>query len=71
MPCTLCGLPLPKPPVSDAGHDFCCIGCREVYRAFGEDALIAEKVSPRNTAKRFRKRKAGAFFDEFIAGAMK
>ena len=50
MPCKLCGLPLPKPPVSDAGHDFCCIGCREVYRAFGEDALIAEKVSPRSTA---------------------
>ena len=51
MPCTLCGLPLPKPPVSDAGHDFCCIGCREVYRAFGEDALVAAKVSPRETAR--------------------
>ncbi|PKO72530.1 MAG: heavy metal translocating P-type ATPase [Betaproteobacteria bacterium HGW-Betaproteobacteria-14] len=50
MPCTLCGLPLPKPPVSDAGHDFCCIGCREVYRAFGEDALAQAKVSPRDTA---------------------
>lgn len=50
MPCKLCGLPLPKPPVSDAGHDFCCIGCREVYRAFGEDALAnhAAKVSPRD-----------------------
>jgi copper chaperone CopZ len=43
-PAQLCGLPLPKPPVSDAGHDFCCIGCREVFRAFGEDALAA-KVS--------------------------
>ena len=50
MPCKLCGLPLPKPPVSDAGHDFCCIGCREVYRTFGENVFAAPKVSPRDTA---------------------
>lgn len=49
MPCKLCGLPLPKPPVSDGGHDFCCIGCREVYRVFGEDVLAARKVSLRET----------------------
>ena len=86
MPCTLCGLPLPKPPVSDAGHDFCCIGCREVYRAFGEDALIPAKVSttetragtsPRDTAPPPGSREAFLWIDgmhcascEFLIGKL-
>ncbi len=77
MPCKLCGLPLPKPPVSDAGHDFCCIGCREVYRAFGEDALIPAKVSPRSTATPADGREAFLWIDgmhcascEFLIGKL-
>ena len=86
MPCTLCGLPLPKPPVADAGHDFCCIGCREVYRAFGEDALVAAKVSttetragtsPRDTAPPPGSREAFLWIDgmhcascEFLIGRL-
>ena len=77
MPCTLCGLPLPKPPVSDAGHDFCCIGCREVYRAFGEDALVPAKVSPRETAPPPGSREAFLWIDgmhcascEFLIGKL-
>ncbi|MBZ0142483.1 MAG: cation transporter, partial [Rhodocyclaceae bacterium] len=77
MPCKLCGLPLPKPPVSDAGHDFCCIGCREVYRAFGEDALVPAKVSPRDTAPPPGSREAFLWIDgmhcascEFLIGKL-
>ncbi|TRZ58178.1 MAG: cation-translocating P-type ATPase [Rhodocyclaceae bacterium] len=40
MHCKLCGLPNPRSPLRDAGHEFCCYGCREVYRCFG-DAVIA------------------------------
>lgn len=50
IPCKLCGLPAPDPPIEDAGHAFCCFGCREVYRTFGEDVFAAEKVSPRDAA---------------------
>lgn len=50
IPCKLCGLPAPDPPVEDAGHAFCCIGCREVYRSFGEDVFAAEKVGLPDTA---------------------
>ncbi|HMM53651.1 MAG TPA: cation-translocating P-type ATPase [Candidatus Desulfobacillus sp.] len=50
MPCQLCGLPLPKPPVSDGGHDFCCVGCREVYRTFGEEVIAARQARPREAA---------------------
>lgn len=39
MKCKLCGLPAPRPPLRDAGNIFCCIGCREVYRHFGDDIL--------------------------------
>jgi len=77
MPCKLCGLPLPKPPVSDAGHDFCCIGCREVFRAFGEDALIAGIVSPGSTAMPAEGREAFLWIDgmhcascEFLIGRL-
>jgi Cu2+-exporting ATPase len=41
MHCKLCGLPNPKSPLRDAGHEFCCHGCREVYRCFG-DAVISD-----------------------------
>ncbi|MGI9384803.1 MAG: heavy metal translocating P-type ATPase [Methyloligellaceae bacterium] len=40
--CKLCALPVPSPPIEGDGHVFCCIGCREVYRHFGEDVLLAE-----------------------------
>jgi Cu2+-exporting ATPase len=40
MYCKLCGLPNPGSPLRDSGHEFCCHGCREVYRCFG-DAVIA------------------------------
>ncbi len=39
--CKLCALPNPDPPIEGDGHAFCCIGCREVYRHFGEDVLSA------------------------------
>ncbi len=77
MPCKLCGLPLPKPPVTDSGHDFCCIGCREVYRVFGEEAFIAEKVSPRETVPAAEGREAFLWIDgmhcascEFLIGKL-
>ncbi|MCX7165917.1 MAG: cation-translocating P-type ATPase [Rhodocyclales bacterium] len=41
MHCKLCGLPNPGSPLREAGHEFCCHGCREVYRCFG-DAVIAK-----------------------------
>ena len=39
--CTLCDLPTPDPPVSDAAAEgkFCCRGCLEVAKALGTDAL--------------------------------
>jgi Cu2+-exporting ATPase len=43
MHCKLCGLPNPKSPLCHAGHEFCCHGCREVYRCFGEVAIAAER----------------------------
>jgi len=39
MECKLCGLPTPKKPIRGDGHAFCCFGCREVYRFFGEHVL--------------------------------
>mgnify|MGYP006315835337 FL=1 len=41
MHCKLCGLPNPKSPLRDAGHEFCCYGCREVYRHFGDGVIAA------------------------------
>lgn len=41
MHCKLCGLPTPKPPIRDDGHEFCCHGCREVYRCFGDEIFAA------------------------------
>jgi len=49
MPCTLCDLPTPDPPVSDADVDgtFCCRGCLEVARALdGVDADAADVDGP-------------------------
>jgi P-type Cu2+ transporter len=37
--CRLCGLPTPTPPIEADGHQFCCFGCKEVYRCFGADVL--------------------------------
>ncbi|MCL4747198.1 MAG: HAD-IC family P-type ATPase, partial [Burkholderiaceae bacterium] len=37
MRCKLCGLPAPDPRLRYDGHDFCCHGCREVFRCLGED----------------------------------
>ncbi len=39
--CNLCGLPVPAPPIESDGRVFCCIGCREVYRHFGDEVLAA------------------------------
>ncbi|MBT6111774.1 MAG: cation-transporting P-type ATPase, partial [Rhodospirillales bacterium] len=44
--CELCGLPVPIPPVEDDGHEFCCFGCKEVYRNFGPGVFTAEGVGP-------------------------
>ncbi len=44
--CKLCGLTVPSPPVEDGGHAFCCIGCREVYRQFGEEILLNRPAKP-------------------------
>ncbi|WP_336035976.1 heavy metal translocating P-type ATPase [Halobacterium yunchengense] len=40
MPCTLCDLPTPDPPVTDSGVDgaFCCRGCLEVARTLDDPA---------------------------------
>jgi P-type Cu2+ transporter len=43
--CTLCGLPVPQPPVEADNHVFCCIGCREVYRNFGSEILSRTPAS--------------------------
>lgn len=42
--CDLCGLPLPASPVEGDGHAFCCSGCREVHRYFGDGILAGGEV---------------------------
>ncbi|MBC8445155.1 MAG: cation-translocating P-type ATPase [Rhodospirillaceae bacterium] len=37
--CRLCGLPAPAREAQEDGHAFCCFGCREVYRRFGDIVL--------------------------------
>ena len=49
MDCKLCGLPAPSPPIEANGLSFCCIGCREVYRHFGEGDVATGSV--RKTAE--------------------
>jgi len=44
MKCRLCGLPTPMPPIPGDGHAFCCFGCAEVYRCFGDDVLAGDAV---------------------------
>lgn len=44
MHCKLCGLPNPASPLCDAGHEFCCHGCREVYRCFGDAVFAADRA---------------------------
>jgi len=44
MECRLCGLPTPASPIRGDDHAFCCIGCREVYRCFGDEVLAGEAV---------------------------
>ena len=43
--CKLCGLPVPDLAVEADGHAFCCFGCREVYRNFGEAVFGASETS--------------------------
>jgi Cu2+-exporting ATPase len=37
--CRLCGLPVAEPPVREGGQTFCCHGCREVFRWFGDERV--------------------------------
>lgn len=41
--CSLCGLPMPRQAVHAGGHDYCCIGCREVARLLGGQTPGAER----------------------------
>lgn len=58
MHCQLCGLPNPDPPLRDAGHEFCCHGCREVYRSFGEAIFAAEQKPATEAAPPTRDRES-------------
>ncbi len=42
--CKLCALRVPPSPVEAGGHVFCCIGCREVYKHFGDEILLAKSA---------------------------
>ena len=58
--CTLCGLPVPDPPITDEETDtvFCCTGCQQVYHLLqeldsGEAARVREETLKRkNGAKK-------------------
>ncbi|MCP5036118.1 MAG: cation-translocating P-type ATPase [Rhodobacteraceae bacterium] len=50
MNCELCGLPAPTPPIRASGNSFCCVGCREVFKNFGDDILTARQ--PANPGKK-------------------
>lgn len=50
MECKLCGLPTPTPPIWNDDHAFCCFGCKEVYRCFGSNILMAKNTPPTPTA---------------------
>jgi P-type Cu2+ transporter len=49
--CKLCALPVPTPPVEDDGHQFCCFGCKEVYRNFGPGVFAADARGPATSAQ--------------------
>lgn len=53
MDCKLCGLPTPAAPPTDSGHAFCCFGCREVYRSFGDIIFAAAAREPVREAPGF------------------
>jgi P-type Cu2+ transporter len=44
MDCRLCGLPAPAQENKQDGHAFCCFGCREVYRRFGDIVLANNEM---------------------------
>ncbi len=44
MDCKLCGLPVPPVPIEGGGNAFCCYGCREVYRCFGDAAVATAET---------------------------
>ncbi len=46
LDCKLCGLPTPPLPVKSGGDSFCCVGCREVYRCFGDAAVVGAELEP-------------------------
>lgn len=48
MDCKLCGLPA-APDLREANHVFCCVGCREVYRHFGQIVLPTPDTETRET----------------------
>ncbi|MCF8177277.1 MAG: cation-translocating P-type ATPase [Sulfuritalea sp.] len=47
MQCKLCGLLTPSPPIVGDGHGFCCYGCCEVYRSFGDGVLVTDQEAVR------------------------
>jgi len=44
--CSLCGLPLPRPPVRADGQDYCCVGCRDVARLLAAQTPTLEQGAP-------------------------
>lgn len=63
MNCALCGLPTPTPPLRDAGRAFCCIGCREVARALGDEPCIEAPAAARTTPRLARGKEAYLWID--------
>lgn len=63
MNCKLCGLPTPTPSLRDDGHDFCCYGCREVYRCFGDDIFAADGEAARQMAPQPQGKEAYLWID--------
>lgn len=54
--CRLCGLPNPTAPVREGELAFCCFGCRELFRCFGNDVLAAggEGVRGPDASRRYK-----------------
>ncbi|MCF8185012.1 MAG: cation-translocating P-type ATPase [Polynucleobacter sp.] len=63
MICKLCGLPTPMPPLQADGHDFCCHGCREVYRSFGEAVFATEREATPEAAAPLNGKEAYLWID--------
>lgn len=47
MTCALCGLPTPTPALWSAGRQYCCVGCREVAHALGDETRGAPPADRR------------------------